>query len=141
MKIRGAIVSFVVVALLVAAVGLSFAEESSISNFAALRNDMELAKGALNQTVGMTVLNTYIPDFGVVFIFTVRSGMSIEETRAEVERALRFLGPSLERLDDDERIVMIAQREGFLSFWEVMYITTKGQATNPTSWTVYISEK
>jgi len=133
-------VSVVLLVIVLAAAPVFAQSSDSIPNFAAIRDDMELAKGALERTAGMTVLNTYIPNFGVVFIFTVRSNMTIESARTEIERALRFLGPSLEKLADNERIVMIAQREGFTSFWEVMYVTTKAGATDPASWTVYVSE-
>lgn len=111
----------------------------SIPDFAAARAEMELTKGAISRTIGVTVLNTYIPDFGVVFIFTVSSDKTVEVARAEIERAMRFLGPSLERLKDDEKIVMIAQREGFTETWEVMYITTKATVGDPSSWKVYVS--
>lgn len=121
------VVRRVVVALLPAlflTIPASAQTPEEIPDFAAIREEMELTKGALNQAVGMTVLNSYIPDFGAVFIFAIRIDKTIEQARAEIERALRFLAPSLERLKDDDRIVMIGQHEGVLEEWEVMYITT-----------------
>lgn len=138
--------SIVVIGVMLAAFALSsglVGAQNSISDFQLLRDDMELAKGAIKQTVGDTVLNTYIPGFGVVFTFTVAYDEEEENITRNIERAIRFLVPSLERLAEDEKVVLVGQREGLFdnSFLEIIYITSKANAADPDSWEIFINRK
>src|SRR5690554_3872398 len=109
-----------VVMLLLGTVTAGAAEFKTIPNWAALRQDMELFKGALDRTVSNTVLNTYLPGYGVVFLFSVKYGMDQEDVQYEVERALRFITPTIGLLPEGEVIAIIGYYEGFREEWEIM---------------------
>ncbi|HHW90953.1 MAG: hypothetical protein ACOX44_03405 [Limnochordia bacterium] len=112
-----------------------------IPGWSVIRDDMEIAKGALKQVVGSTVLNTYIPDYGVVFMFTVEYGLSLDQVQVNLEKVLRYLVPTIDQLKDGERIALVGYYESFLSEWEIMYIATKESSSDPKTWHVYLNEK
>jgi hypothetical protein len=112
-----------------------------IPGWSVIRDDMEIAKGALKQVVGSTVLNTYIPDYGVVFMFTVEYGLSLDQVQVNLEKVLRYLVPTIDQLKDGERIALVGYYESFLSEWEIMYIATKESSSDHKTWQVYLNEK
>lgn len=114
----------------------SFAQQS-IDGWAQMRRDMEMFKGAIERTVASTVLNTYIPGYGVVFVFTVQFGLSEEDVRRDVERALTFVTPTIERLAPGERIAIAGYATTFTGDWELLYIATKESSADPDTWEVY----
>lgn len=136
---------FMMVVLLVSIVvifaGLVQAANNPIPGWADMRQDMEMAKGALKQVVGSTVLNTYLPDYGVVFMFTVKSGMTVEQVSTELEKVLRYLLPTIEQLDDGQKIALIGYSDGIMEQWEIMYVATKASSADPSTWEVYYNSK
>jgi hypothetical protein len=136
---------FMMVVLLVSIVvifaGLVQAANNPIPGWADMRQDMEMAKGALKQAVGSTVLNTYLPDYGVIFMFTIKSSMSVEQVCTELEKVLRYLLPTIGLLEGDQKIALIGYSDGFLEEWEIIYVATKASSADPTTWAVYYNSK
>lgn len=130
-----------VVMLLLGTVTAGAAEFKTIPNWAALRQDMELFKGALDRTVSNTVLNTYLPGYGVVFLFSVKYGMDQEDVQYEVERALRFITPTIGLLPEGEVIAIIGYYEGFMEEWEIIYVSRADSSADPNTWDVYFNKR
>jgi len=130
-----------VVMLLLGTVTAGAAEFKTIPNWAALRQDMELFKGALGRTVGSTVLNTYLPGYGVVFLFSVKYGMALDDVQYEVERALRFITPTIGVLPEGEVIAIVGYSESFSGDWEIMYVSRADSSADPDTWDIYYNKK
>jgi len=126
----------IVVTMVVTGAAPALAQQS-IDGWSEMRRDMEMFKGALERTVANTVLNTYIPDFGVVILFTVKFGLSEQDVRRDIERALTYVTPTIERLAPGERIVIAGYSTGLFSDWELLYIATKDSSADPSTWDVY----
>jgi len=134
--------SVVLLVMLFAAVVASAQVGQPIEGWVELRQDMELFKGAIDRTVANTVLNTYLPGYGVVFLFSIKSGLTVEDVQREVERALRFITPTIEALPAGERIAVVGYREDLLGRdWELMYISEAASSDDPTTWMVYFNRK
>jgi len=133
----------VFVLLMVLGAGVASAQVGQpIEGWAEIRQDMELFKGALDRTVAGTVLNTYLPGYGVVFLFSVKFGLDLEDVQREVERALRFITPTISSLPPGERIAIVGYNEDiFDRDWELMYISDAGTSADPATWTVYFNQK
>ena len=134
---RFCIVVLVVVLLAFGSVA-SAVEPKTIPGWADLRQDMELFKGALKQAVGYTVLNTYLPGYGVVFMFTAKNG-DVGVVQREVERALRFIAPTISLLPEGEKISVVGYYDGF-NEWELVYVSRVGTSADPATWDVYINK-
>lgn len=117
------------------------AEPKTIPGWVELRQDMELFKGALGRTVGSTVLNTYLPGYGVVFMFSVKYGMSLDDVQYEVERALRFITPTIGALPEGEVIAIVGYSESFSGDWEIMYVSRADSSADPDTWDIYYNKK
>mgnify|MGYP001158024464 FL=1 len=112
-------------------------EPKTIQNWDNIRRDMELFKGALKQTVGSSVLSTYLPGYGVVFMFDTTK--AIDMVKREVERALVFITPTISSLPEGERIAIVGYY-GFYEIWELMYISNANTSSDPTTWDVYLNK-
>ncbi len=133
--------AFVLVLALTLAVGVhAAAPTKQMENWEDMRDDMEMAKGSLKQTAGSTVLNTYIPGYGAVFMFTVPYGKPLEIIQNEIEKVIKYAIASIEKLGDTEKVVLVGYYEGIMDEWEIMYITTKSEVSNPDSWEVYYNK-
>lgn len=133
-------VLLVMLVMVLSATAASAQVGQPIEGWAKLRKDMELFKGAIDRTVANTVLNTYLPGYGVVFMFSIKSGLTVEDVQREVERALRFITPTIETLPAGERIAVVGYREDLLGRdWELMYISEAASSDDPTTWMVYFN--
>ncbi|MGB3983557.1 MAG: hypothetical protein WBM18_07175, partial [Bacillota bacterium] len=107
-----------------------------------LRQDMELLKGALEGTVArLEVLNTYLPGYGVVFLFSVKHGMALDDVQYEVERALRFITPTIGVLPEGEVIAIVGYYEWYTGDWEIMYVSRADSSADPDTWDIYYNKK
>lgn len=133
---RSCIVALAVVLLMIGSVARA-AEPQAISGWTDMRKDMELFKGAIKQTLAHTVLNTYLPGYGVVFMFTAKSG-NVEAVQKELERALRFIAPTISSLPEGEKIAVVGYYDGF-SEWELIYVSNANASGDPATWAVYLN--
>ena len=133
---RSCIVALAVVLLMIGSVARA-AEPQAISGWTDMRKDMELFKGAIKQTLAHTVLNTYLPGYGVVFMFTAQSG-NVEAAQKELERALRFITPTISSLPEGEKIAAVGYYDGF-SEWELIYVSNANTSGDPATWDVYLN--
>lgn len=136
-------IALVLVVSLLALTGLAVAAEpQTIPGWADLRQDMELFKGALDRTVSDTVLNTYLPGYGVVFLFSVKYNMEVSDVQYELERALRFITPTIGLLPEGEVIAIAGYKnEWFEDDWEIMYVSRADSSADPDSWDIYYNKK
>lgn len=135
------VVSVAIALMLLGTITSVAAEPKTIPGWVELRQDMELFKGALGRTVGSTVLNTYLPGYGVVFMFSVKYGMSLDDVQYEVERALRFITPTIGVLPEGEVIAIVGYSESFSSDWEIMYVSRADSSADPDTWDIYYNKK
>ncbi len=133
---RSFIVALAVVLLMIGSVARA-AEPQAISGWTDMRKDMELFKGALKQATAYTVLNTYLPGYGVVFMFTAKGG-DVAAVQHEVERALRFIAPTISSLPEGEKIAVVGYYDGF-SEWELIYVSNANTSGDPATWDVYLN--
>jgi hypothetical protein len=135
-------IALVLVVSLLALTGLAVAAEpQTIPGWADLRQDMELFKGALDRTVSDTVLNTYLPGYGVVFLFSVKYNMEVSDVQYELERALRFITPTIGLLPEGEVIAIAGYKEGFRGDWEIMYVSRGDSSSDAETWDIYYNAK
>ena len=133
------VVSVAIAMMLLGTITSVAAEPKTIPGWVELRQDMELLKGALDGTVAETVLNTYLPGYGVVFLFSVKYGMALDDVQYEVERALRFITPTIGVLPEGEVIAIV----GYSSRddWEIMYVSRADSSADPNTWDVYFNKR
>lgn len=113
-----------------------------IDGWASMRNDTQMMQGALSNTVTFEALRTYIPNVGVVFVMNAKGGISLEQVRAEFEKALKFIVPTISNLPEDELVVLaISPSTVMMKDWELIYVTTKKEAANPDAWKIYYNER
>jgi len=134
------VVWFVLITMLLGTVTAVAAEPKTIPGWVELRQDMELFKGALDRTVGHTVLNTYLPGYGVVFLFNANSN-DLAAIQREVERALTFITPTISSLPEGERIAIVGYRVSFTGDWEIMYVSRADSSADPDTWDIYYNKK
>lgn len=127
----------VVVTVMLLAAGVPALAQQSIDGWPEMRRDMEMFKGAIDRTLASTVLNTYIPDYGVVFLFTVKHGVELDDARRDIEKALTFITPTISELGPDERIAISGFSDGFVEQWELLYIATRESSADPDTWEIY----
>lgn len=135
------VVSVAIALMLLGTITSVAAEPKTIPGWVELRQDMELFKGALDRTVGSTVLNTYLPGYGVVFLFSVKYGMALDDVQYEVERALRFITPTIGVLPEGEVIAIVGYSESFSGDWEIMYVSRADSSADPDTWDIYYNKK
>lgn len=134
------LLAFLVAAILVcSALSTVAAEPKPIAQWNDIRQDMELFKGALKQAVAYTVLNTYLPGYGVVFMFTAKDD-DVAAVQKELERALQFIAPTISSLPPGEKISVVGYCDGF-SVWELIYTSSATTSSDPKSWDVYFNKK
>lgn len=126
------------VALLIIGSVAEASEPQTIPAWTDMRQDMELFKGALKQATAYTVLNTYLPGYGVVFMFTVKGG-DVAAVQREVERALRFIAPTISSLPEGEKIAVVGYYDGFTE-WELIYVSNANTSGDPAAWDVYLNK-
>ena len=133
------VVSVAIAMMLLGTITSVAAEPKTIPGWVELRQDMELLKGALDGTVAETVLNTYLPGYGVVFLFSVEYGMALDDVQYQVERALRFITPTIGVLPEGEVIAIV----GYSSRddWEIMYVSQADSSADPNTWDVYFNKR
>lgn len=133
------VVSVAIAMMLLGTITSVAAEPKTIPGWVELRQDMELLKGALDGTVAETVLNTYLPGYGVVFLFSVEYGMALDDVQYQVERALRFITPTIGVLPEGEVIAIV----GYSSRddWEIMYVSRADSSADPNTWDVYFNKR
>lgn len=131
------VVSVAIAMMLLGTITSVAAEPKTIPGWVELRQDMELLKGALDGTVASTVLNTYLPGYGVVFLFEVRTGMALDDVQYEVERALRFITPTIGVLPEGEVIAIVGYYELYSDVWEIMYVSRADSSADPDTWDIY----
>lgn len=130
------VVSVAIAMMLLGTITSVAAEPKTIPGWVELRQDMELLKGALEGTVArLEVLNTYLPGYGVVFLFSVKSGMALDDVQYEVERALRFITPTIGVLPEGEVIAIVGYSN--LYDWEIMYVSRADSSADPDTWDIY----
>ncbi len=122
-----------IVALLVTSSTVLANEPKSIPDWDNIAQDMELFKGALKQTVGSTVLNTYLPGYGVVFIFTTTNDLTT--VQREIERALNSI--TIRSLPKGERIAVVGCHGIVLKERDIMYISDADTSADPDTWDIY----
>lgn len=136
------VVSVAIALMLLGTITSVAAEPKTIPGWADLRQDMELFKGALDRAVSNTVLNTYLPGYGVVFLFSVKSNMEVSDVQYELERALRFITPTIGLLPEGEVIAIAGYKnEWFEDDWEIMYVSRADSSADPDSWDIYYNKK
>ena len=133
------VVSVAIAMMLLGTITSVAAEPKTIPGWLELRQDMELLKGALEGTVASEVLNTYLPGYGVVFLFSVKYGMALDDVQYQVERALRFITPTIGVLPEGEVIAIV----GYSSRddWEIMYVSRADSSADPNTWDVYFNKR
>lgn len=131
------VVSVAIAMMLLGTITSVAAEPKTIPGWVELRRDMALLKGALEGTVADTVLNTYLPGYGVVFMFEVEYGMALDDVQYEVERALRFITPTIGVLPEGEVIAIVGYRESYSGDWEIMYVSRADSSADPDTWDIY----
>jgi len=133
------VVSVAIAMMLLGTITSVAAEPKTIPGWLELRQDMELLKGALEGTVASEVLNTYLPGYGVVFLFSVKYGMALDDVQYQVERALRFITPTIGVLPEGEVIAIV----GYSSrdHWEIMYVSRADSSADPNTWDVYFNKR
>ena len=133
------VVSVAIAMMLLGTITSVAAEPKTIPGWVELRQDMELLKGALDGTVAETVLNTYLPGYGVVFLLEVEYGMALDDVQYQVERALRFITPTIGVLPEGEVIAIV----GYSSRddWEIMYVSRADSSADPNTWDVYFNKR
>lgn len=133
------VVSVAIALMLLGTITSVAAEPQTIPGWADLRQDMELFKGALDRAVSNTVLNTYLPGYGVVFLFSVKSKMEVSDVQYELERALRFITPTIGLLPEGEVIAIAGYK--VLGDWEIMYVSRADSSADPDTWDIYYNKK
>lgn len=134
------VVSVAIAMMLLGTITSVAAEPKTIPGWVELRQDMELLKGALDGTVALTtVLNTYLPGYGVVFLFSVELGMALDDVQYEVERALRFITPTIGVLPEGEVIAIVGY--SYWDDWEIMYVSRADSSADPDTWDIYYNKK
>jgi hypothetical protein len=134
------VVSVAIALMLLGTITSVAAEPKTIPGWVELRQDMELLKGALDGTVASTrVLNTYLPGYGVVFLFSVELGMALDDVQYEVERALRFITPTIGVLPEGEVIAIVGY--SYWDDWEIMYVSRADSSADPDTWDIYYNKK
>jgi hypothetical protein len=134
------VVSVAIAMMLLGTITSVAAEPKTIPGWVELRQDMELLKGALDGTVASTrVLNTYLPGYGVVFLFSVELGMALDDVQYEVERALRFITPTIGVLPEGEVIAIVGY--SYWDDWEIMYVSRADSSADPDTWDIYYNKK
>ncbi len=134
------VVSVAIAMMLLGTITSVAAEPKTIPGWVELRQDMELLKGALDGTVASTrVLNTYLPGYGVVFLFSVKYGMALDDVQYEVERALRFITPTIGVLPEGEVIAIVGY--SYWDDWEIMYVSRADSSADPDTWDIYYNKK
>jgi hypothetical protein len=83
------------------------------------------------------VLNTYLPGYGVAFMFTAKSGYAAA-VQHEVERALRFIAPTISSLHEGEKIAVVGYHGSF-DAWELIYVSSANTSVDPATWDVYLN--
>ena len=132
---RSFVVVLLVALLLLGSVAVSASEPKTIPNWASLRSDMELFKGAL-KTIGSDVMNTILPGYGVIFI--LQSYKKVEDVQLQIERALVYITPTIASLPVDERIAVVCYCLSYPGT-ELMYVSKAGTSANPETWDVYLN--
>lgn len=142
------VVSVAIAMMLLGTITSVAAEPKTIPGWVELRQDMELLKAALAGTVARTVLNTYLPGYGVVFLFEVEYGMALDDVQYEVERALRFITPTIGVLPEGEVIAIVGYYyydgwfpEWYSGHWEIMYVSRADSSADPDTWDIYYNKK
>lgn len=141
------VVSVAIAMMLLGTITSVAAEPKTIPGWVELRQDMELLKAALAGTVASTVLNTYLPGYGVVFLFSVKYGMALDDVQYEVERALRFITPTIGVLPEGEVIAIVGYYyydgwfpEWYSGHWEIMYVSRADSSADPDTWDIYYNK-
>ncbi|MEA4882442.1 MAG: hypothetical protein VB144_02060 [Clostridia bacterium] len=138
---RSRIVVLLIGLLLVGSVSIAAAEPKKIPGWADAMQDMEVFKGALSKALGdETVLLTYLPGYGVVFVFaTYHDDISL--VQRQIERALRFIVPAVSLVPSGQKLVIAGRYDSsrFDSVWELMYVSTPTSSGDPNTWTIYIN--
>jgi len=135
------VVSVAIALMLLGTITSVAAEPKTIPGWVELRQDMELLKGALDGTVASEVLNTYLPGYGVVFLFSVKYGMALDDVQYQVERALRFITPTIGVLPEGEVIAIVGYSESLRGDWEIMYVSRADSSADPDTWDIYYNKK
>jgi hypothetical protein len=131
---RWCVVAFLVVLVAISSAAMA-SEPKTIPNWNTLRQDMELFKGAFEKVADMSVLNTYLPGYGVVFMGRC-SFAKIEDVQRQVERILTFITPTIASLPDGEKVAVAVYSSGFPA-WELMCVTAAGTSGDSATWEVY----
>lgn len=137
---RFGIAALLVGLLVIGSVPMATAEPKKIQGWADIMQDMEVFRGALSKALGdETVLLTYLPDYGVVFLFDTFGDIST--VQKQVERALRFIVPAISLLPSDQKLVVAGRYSSsrFESVWELLYVSTPTSSGDPSTWDIYIS--
>ncbi len=113
-------------------------EPMTIPNWDTLHEDMELFKGAFEKVADMSVLNTYLPGYGVVFMG--RTFAEIQDVQRQVERILIFITPTIASLPVGEKVTVIVSGTSYRE-WELMYMTVAGTSGDSGTWEVYINRQ
>ena len=132
---RWCFVASLVVLLAIGSAAMA-SEPKTIPNWNNIRQDMALFQGALKETIGYTVLSTYLPGYGVVFMMDA-SG-DLEKVQREIERALIFITPTISSLPEGEIIAIVAWRDSY--YWELMYISKANTSSDPKTWDIYYNK-
>ncbi|MEA4883321.1 MAG: hypothetical protein VB144_06645 [Clostridia bacterium] len=138
---KGLTVGLVMVILISALSVAAMERFKQIEGWASFREDTKMMQGALENTLTYSAQRTHIPGVGMVFVMQSRGSIAVDQVRKEFEKALKYVVPSVESLPDDEMVVLSLSDATYGKEWEVMYITTKADASNPEAWTVYYNER
>jgi hypothetical protein len=133
---RSFVVVLLVALLLLGSVAVSASEPKATPNWYALRQDMEMFKGALKSIMD-DVANAYLPGYGVVFLCEC-SFKGVDEIKPKLERALIFITPTIVSLPAGERVSIVCYGTAFPD-WELTYVSKAGTSANPETWDVYLN--
>lgn len=124
--------------LMMLAIGstVNASEPKTIPNWYAIRQDMEMFKGALGSIVD-SVQNSYLPGYGVVFMCKA-SFKGLNEIQPKLERALIFITPTIASLPAGERVTITCYCSAFPD-WELIYVSKADTSAKPETWDVYLN--
>ena len=122
---RSFVVVLLVALLLLGSVAVSASEPKATPNWYALRQDMEMFKGALKSIMD-DVANAYLPGYGVVFLCEC-SFKGVDEIKPKLERALIFITPTIVSLPAGERDHFWAAPHSLI---ELTYVSKAGTSAN-----------
>jgi hypothetical protein len=125
-----------VIMMLAASSTVKASEPKTIPNWYAIRQDMEMFKGALESIVD-SVQNSYLPGYGVVFMCK-SSFKDVDELQPKLERALIFITPTIASLPAGERVTITCYCSAFPD-WELIYVSKADTSAKPETWDVYLN--